>query len=222
MSLAEAEMPTCLKEAVVRPLIKKSSLDKDLLKNYRPVSSLTLLSQVVEKVVVGQLLQHLDRQNMLEPLQSAYRKHHSTEMVLLSVCTEISSALDNRQDTLLVLLDLSSAFDTIDHRSLLNRLCERFGLCGVEHQWMTSCLQDRSQRAVIGRASSESRILTAGVPQGSVLGPLLFSLYVQPIGEGIRRHGLHFHHYADDLQVSHTFLSVMSHCGTHRVVWKFA
>ena len=76
------------------------------------------------------------------------------------------------------------------------------------HQWMPSYLQDRSRRVVIGRASSEPRILTTGVPQGSVPGPLLFSLYVQPIGEVIQRHGLHFHHYADDLPVfSHFSLS---------------
>ena len=112
----------------------------------------------------------------------------------------------NQQCT--VLLDLSSAFDTFDHLILLNRLWERFDFCGLLHQWMTSYLQDQSQRIVIGRASSKPRILTAGVPQGSVLGPLLFSLYVQPIGEVIRRHGLHFHHYADDLQVfSHLNLS---------------
>ena len=204
-------------------LIKNSSLDKDLLKNYRPVSNLPLLSKVVEKVIAGQLLQHLDRQNMLEPLQSAYRKHDSTEMVLLSVCTEINTALDNRQGTLLVLLDLSSAFDTIDHRILLNRLCERFVLCDVVHQWMTSYLQDRSQRVGIGRASSEPRILTTGVPQGSVLGPLLFSLYVQLIGEVIRRHGLHFHHYADDLQVfSHVSLSQESLRDALSRLWKLA
>ena len=114
MSLAEAEMPTCLKETLVCSLIQKSSLDKDLLKNYRPVSNLPLLSKVVVKVVSGQLLQHLDGQNTLEPLQSAYRKNHSTEMVLLSVCTEINTALDNRQSTWLVLWDLSSAFDAFN------------------------------------------------------------------------------------------------------------
>ena len=103
---------------------------------------------------------------------------------------------------------VSSAFDTTDLRILLNRLYQRFELCGVVRQSVTSYLQDRSQRVVIGSEPSEPRILTAGVPQGSVLGPLLFSLYVQPIGEVFRRHGLHFHQYADDLQVfSHFSLS---------------
>jgi hypothetical protein len=207
MSLAEGNVPTSLKEARVRPLIKKPSLDRDVLKNYRPVSNLPLVSKVIEKVVAARLCEHLhvDTQNMQEPFQSAYRKHHSTETALVRVCNDIRTALDDKQGTLLVLLDLSSAFDTIDHQILLARLEKRFGLQGSVLQWMESYLQDRSQRVVIGQASSTSQPLNTGVPQGSVLGPMGFSLYVQPIGEIIRRHGLQFHHYADDLQLLITF-----------------
>ena len=158
-------------------LRNRPCMDKDLLKNYWPVSSLPLLSKVVEKVVTGQLLQHLDRQNMLEPLQSAHRKHHLMEMFCWVFAPKSTLHwITDRSPCLIVLLDLSSAFDTIGHRILLNRRCKRFGLCGIVHQWMTLYLQDRSQRVVIGRASSEPRILIAGVPHGSVLGPLLFSL----------------------------------------------
>lgn len=123
----------------------------------------------------------------------------------MRVTNDIRLALDRKQGTLLVLLDLSSAFDTIDHTVLLNRLRMRYGLRGPALQWMESYLQDRKQRVVIGQESSDYEELNTGVPQGSVLGPLLFSLYVQPVGDIIRRHGLQFHHYADDLQLMLTF-----------------
>ena len=115
-------MPSALKMACVHPLLKKLSLDRDILRNYRPVSTLSHLSKVIEKVVALRLSDHLDSQNLNEPFQFAYRRLHSTETALLRVCSDIRAALDRRKGTLLVLLDLSPAFDTIDHTILLNRL----------------------------------------------------------------------------------------------------
>ena len=204
-SLEEGTMPSALKMACVHPLLKKPSLDRDILRNYRPVSTLSHLSKVIEKVVALRLSDHLDSQNLNEPFQSAYRRLHSTETALLRVCSDIRAALDRKKGTLLVLLDLSSAFDTIDHTILLNRLSKRYGIQGYALRWVASYLQDRKQRVVIGQATSENYTCTTGVPQGSVLGPALFSLYVQPVGDVIRRHGVKFHHYADDLQLMHTF-----------------
>ena len=104
-----------------------------------------------------------------------------------------------------MLLDLSTAFDTIDHQILLSRLRRRFGVQRTAFKWMTSYLDGRTERIIIGQASSSSKPLNTGVPQGSVLGLILFSLYEQSIVEIIRKHRLTFHHYTDDLQILITF-----------------
>ena len=109
--------------------------------------------------------------------------------------------MDNKQGTTLVVVDFSAAFDTINHDILIRRLRLRYGFVGKALDLIISYLQERTQRIVIGGQLPSTTILMAGVPQGSVLGPLLFSLYVQPIGDIIRAHGLFFHHYVDDLQI---------------------
>ena len=200
-SLDEGVMPKSLKHAIVRPLLKKPSLDKDTLSSYRPVSNLTQLSKVIEKVVALRIMTHVSDQQMVECFQSAYRKNHSTETALLYVTSAVKTAMDKKQGTILLLMDFSSAFDTINHNILIRRLRLRYGFVGNALDWLTSYLKERTQRVVIGDQSSSTTTLTTGVPQGSVLGPLLFSLYVQPIGDIIRAHGLFFHQYADDLQV---------------------
>ena len=126
--------------------------------------------------------------------QSAYGKNHSTE-------TALKAAMDNRQGTSLVPSDFSAAFDTVSHNIMTRRLQLPNGFVGKALAWLQSYLQGRTQRVVIRDASTNTTCVTSGVPQGSVLGPLLFSLYVQPIGDIIRAHGRCFHHYADDLQL---------------------
>ena len=115
-------MPEQLKHAVVRPLLKKVTLDKDALCNYRPVSNLPQLSKVIEKVILQRLTRHIEDESMFDPYQSAYRANHSTETALLFVVNQIKMAFDNRKGTALVFIDFSSAFDTIDHAMLLRRL----------------------------------------------------------------------------------------------------
>jgi len=117
-SLATGTMPSEYKHAIVTPLIKKPSLPPDNLKNYRPVSNLPYLSKIIEKVVAFQLNEHLSTNNIGEKFQSAYRKYHSTETATLRVQNDILRNLDQRKCMLLVLLDLSAAFDTIDHNIL--------------------------------------------------------------------------------------------------------
>ena len=190
--IQQANMPAQLKHAVVRPLLKKVTLDNDALCNYRPVSNLPQLSKVIEKVILQQLTRHVEDESMFDPYQSAYRANQSTETALLFVVNQIKMAFDNRKGTVLVFIDFSSAFDTIDHAILLRRLRLRYGLEGKALDLIAYYLQGRTQRVVIGEPSSSSSILTSGVPQGSVLGPLLFSLYVQPIGDIIRAHGLFY------------------------------
>ena len=131
--------------------------------------------------------------------QSAYKKQQSTETALLCVTNDIKLAMDYKKGTILVMIDLSSAFDTIDHSILLSRLELRYGITSVVVEWFRSYLYGRVQWVNIDDIFSTSHPLTTGVPQGSVLGPLLFSLYVQPLGGIIREHSIQFHHYADDL-----------------------
>ena len=198
-SITQAHVPISMKAAIVRPLLKKSSLDVDILSSYRPVSNLTQVSKCLEKVIAQQLMENTSE--MTELYQSAYKSNHSTETALIAVCDDIKRGFDNRKGTALIMIDLSAAFDTISHSILLQRLRNRYGITHNALKWFQSYLAERYQCLSISDHHSYRFKLTTGVPQGSVLGPLLFSLYVQPIGYIIRKHGLSFHHYADDLQL---------------------
>ena len=138
-------------------------------------------------------------ENQLYPkLQAAYHQFHSTETALLRVHNDILRALDGKKEVILVQLDLSAAFDTIDHDILIRRLQLQYGFTSTVIQWFESYLRGRSQRVVIGSSVSTSQPVTSGVPQGSVLGPLLFILYLAPLEDVITSHGLDFMMYADD------------------------
>ena len=181
--LEEGLFPSNLKHANITPLLKKENLDKELLKNYRPVSNLPFLSKVIEKIVAARLRTHLEVNKLWCKMQSAYRPFHSTKSALLCVQNDILSSLNNRKMVALVLLDLSAAFDTIDHEKLLHRLETRFGINGTALDWFRSYLSNRSQAVRINNSSSEKMYLNFGVPQGSVLGPVLFTLYVAPVAD---------------------------------------
>ena len=122
ISITNGIVPANMKEALIRPLLKKSNLDPQHLKNFRPVSNLSFVSKLVERVVCEQLMDHVANTGKLEDLQSAYRSGHSTESALLKVKTDLLDAMDKQRMTCLVLLDLSAAFDTVSHQLLLNRL----------------------------------------------------------------------------------------------------
>ncbi len=197
--------PSRLREAVVSPILKKASLDKNSLKNYRPVSNICYLSKIMEKLACVQIRDHLNTYDLFEEFQSAYRQRHSTETALLRVKTDIMDALDVNKAVALVLLDLSAAFDTVDHHILSKRLSETFRISGTALQWISSYLEDRSFRVCIGDESSAKRSLNFGLPQGSVVGPLFFSMYTHCIGSIIRKHDICYHLYADDVQLYLTF-----------------
>jgi hypothetical protein len=138
-------------------------------------------------------------------MQSAYRKFHSTETALIKVQNDILQSLDKKSVTVLVLLDLSAAFDTIDHQTLLQRLKNHFGVTDIAHKWMSSYLTDRYQMVCVDGELSECVLMKYSVPQGSVLGPKNYIMYTKPVGAICKRHGLLHHFYADDSQLYLSF-----------------
>ena len=200
-------VPRDFKCARIRLLLKNPGLDPDVLKHYRPMSSLPFISKVLENVVDARLERHLVINSLHERSQSAYRKFHSTESALLKVQNDILHSLDQGCISVLVLLDLSAAFDTIDHGVLLHRLEHCFGISGKPLSWMTSYLADRYQSVCVDGELSEPVLMGCSVPQGSVLGPKHYVMYTKPLGDVIRKHGLHHHFYADDTQLYISFKS---------------
>ena len=148
-----------------------------------------------------QVIQHLDDNILQDLYQSAYIKGHGTEPALLRVKSDIDQALDDGDGVLLALLALSAAFDTIDHTILTNRLESQCGIQGTANRLISSYLTGHTQRVRIGEEHSEQTDINIGVPQGSVMGPLLFTTYVRPVGDIARKHGVKFHGYADDAQL---------------------
>ena len=135
-SLKEGVFPSAFKTAHVIPLLKKPSLDKNDLKNYRPLSNLSFISKVVEKVVASRLLTHVELNDLSNPNQSAYKKNHSTETTLLNITNDISTNMGKKMVTVLTLLDLSAAFDAIDHAALLKLPSSWFGISGIALDWI--------------------------------------------------------------------------------------
>ena len=193
-------MSSNLKEALLRPLLKKTGLVL-IPKN---------LSKLIERVVCAQISEMAEKSGNTKPLQSAYKKNHSTEMALLKVKADILHAMDNQRVVCLILLNLSAAFDTVNHQLLLNRLKYMFGFGGVILDWIRSYLTERKQRVAIGDIQSDVVELAQGVPQGSVLGPILFSLYTSPLGDICHQHNVNFHAFADDQQSYFSFQPIQN------------
>ncbi|KAM9552786.1 uncharacterized protein ACWYII_034792 [Salvelinus alpinus] len=203
-SLTAGYVPSVFKRARVAPLLKKPTLDPSDVNNYRPVSLLSFLSKTLERAVLGQLSCYLSQNDLLDPNQSGFKTSHSTETALLCVTEALRTAKANSLSSALILLDLSAAFDTVNHQILLSTLSE-LGISGAAHAWIASYLTGRSYQVAWRESVSAPRALTTGVPQGSVLGPLLFSLYTKSLGSVISSHGLSYHCYADDTQLIFSF-----------------
>ena len=196
-SLMHGQFPAEWKHSVIRPLLKKPSLDKDTLGNYRPVSNLAFLSKLAERAALKSLSQYLDDYNLIPEYQSAYRPFHSTETSILKMTNDILNNMEKGDATLLVAVDLSAAFDTVDHGVLESVLTSNFGIHEKALEWVHSYLAGREYHVAINRSSSDAIDLPFSVPQGSVAGPILYTLYASTLSDLIPP-AISISGYADD------------------------
>ena len=206
LSFSQATFPTSFKLALISPLLKKPGLSKSDPSNFRPISNLNTIGKILERLALARLFLHVSVSPSFSPFQSAYRKFHSTETALLKLANDIFDNIDSGKITILTALDMSAAFDTLDHATLLHRLKHTFGLSGFVISWIQSYLFSRSSFVKIDSSSSPITTILTGVPQGSVLGPLLFVLFISPIANVINpgqacNNLVSFHQYADDTQL---------------------
>ena len=199
LSLQSGFVPHSLKQAILKPLLKKASLDH-ILSNFRSISNLEFVAKLTGKVVANRLVSYLEQNHLDEPLQSAYKKFHSCETALVRVHNDMLCAIDERCCVVLLLLDLSAAFDTVDHNILPQRLHSRFLVRGKALDWFASYLADRTQSVIINNTKLKPYPLECGVPQGSILEPILYLLYTSPLADILKHHNMCYHLYADDTQ----------------------
>ena len=200
-SLHQGIFPDSLKHAVITPIIKDKNENRESFRNYRPVSNLTFLSKLLEKCASTQLQDYLHRNNLYPNFQSAYRKYHSCETALLKIVNDIQEEVANKKMVAMIALDLSSAFDTIDHAHLLHKLKTDFGILDNVLKWIDSYLSNRTFAVRIIDIDGKPVLLIYGVPQGSILGPLLFILYMHDLVQVAEAYGLKIHLYADDAEL---------------------
>ena len=187
-----------LTEAIISPLLKAYNLDFNVFDNFRPVSNLEFLGKIIERIVFSRLQDHMTKINYCNNTQFGYKKSHSTELLLLKFMNDLLVGIDSKNGVVVLLIDLSAAFDTVNHKKLLNILFNELRICGTALKWFKSFLSNRTQRVLIGSSLSESIILTCGVPQGSVLGPILFNIYVNSLSNVFINNGFTTLSYADD------------------------
>ena len=175
LSISQGHFPDELKLAKVIPIYKSG--DKQSIENYRPISVLSFFSKKIRKIVANYVLIFLDQHAILYDHQFGFRRGHSTSHAIISLVEKVSRSLDTGKIVVGVFLDLKKAFDTVDHQNLLDKLYAH-GLRNNIYEWFKSYLANRSQYVMYNNSKSETKHITHGVPQGSILGPLLFILYI--------------------------------------------
>ena len=186
----------------MRPLIKKSNLDPELLSSYHPRANLILMSKFFWKSCFEQINLYLESNNLRSKYQSAFRCSHSTEPALLKVFTDLLCYLDELRSVMYIGLDLTEAFDIIDHRFLFEILAKRIGLWSVVLMFIKNYLSIRSPQVIIKWCFSSDVNVKTGVPQGSVLGPLRFSFCLLPLEDKLKELEINYDFYADDTVLS--------------------
>ena len=200
-SITEGRLSGTWRHAIVTLLLKKARLEQSSSSSYRPVSNLPFLSKVLEWIVNRQFIGYFNEFHLFPDAQSAYRRCHSTETVVLKVFSDIVDAIANGKIALLSLIYLTAAFDTVDHAILLRRLEVTYGFSSAVLQWLRSYVEDRMQSLQLNGSILRTPRVICGLPQGSVLGPLLFTLYTADIGIIVQSFGMKHHTYADDNQI---------------------
>ena len=198
LSFLQGKFPSLLKVAKVIPLHKKSS--KLLCSNYRPISILSNLDKILEKIIHKRLYKFLETNNIIYSLQFGFRKNYSTTLALLNLTENIKQELDRGKFGCGIFIDFQKAFDTVDHNILLQKL-SYYGVRGKSNEWFKSYLCDRKQFVSINGFQSDLSEIKCGVPQGSVLGPLLFLIYINDLHLAIK--SCKIHHFADDTNLLH-------------------
>ena len=193
MSFSEGKYPNFLKISSVIPVYKKDS--KLIVSNYRPISLLSNINKILEKLMFNRLYSFLENNKCTYDLQFGFRQKHSTNHALLSMTQEIKETIDKGNVAVGVFVDFQKAFDTVNHKILLQKL-EHYGVRGLANNWFSSYLTNRQQYVTIGKSKSDTKPTLHGVPQGSVLGPLLFLVYINDLNKCIRFSTTR--HFADD------------------------
>ena len=204
-SFSTGVFPSALKIAKILPIHKKGS--KLECNNYRPISILSNLDKMLEKLMHKRIYSYLETNNIIYNLQFGFRKNYSTTLALLSLTDDINYQLDNGKFGCGIFIDFQKAFDTVDHSILLKKL-SHYGIRGKANDWFQSYLSERKQFVSINGFKSDLKEIQCGVPQGSVLGPLLFLIYINDLYSSIKF--CKVHHFADDTNLLHFHDSVKS------------
>ena len=198
LSFASGTHPEKLRISKTVPIFKKGS--RLSVTNYRPISLLSNLNKIIEKLMFTRVYNFIEKYNCIYELQCGFRQKHNTNHTLINITETIRSALDNKKTVCGIFVDLQKAFDTVNHEILIEKL-QYYGIRGITNDWFRSYLTNRKQYVSINGYDSGVKLLHHGVPQGSVLGPLLFILYINDLHFAIKHSNVY--HFADDTNLLH-------------------